>query len=70
VRHTGLSEEQALIVISHVKEEVPDVVSHWMRLPSAQDEGDGSGGPLRLRMGVLGKDQTVAGNAWDDIWND
>lgn len=74
-RHTGLSEHQALVVVSHVRDEVPDVVSHWMRLPNAAaatdadaavSAADGAG----PRMGVLSGRQTVAGDAWDAIWSD
>ncbi|EEP79868.1 conserved hypothetical protein [Uncinocarpus reesii 1704] len=64
IRHTGLSEEQTLIVISHVKEEVPDIVSHWMVLPSQ------AGGDLNLRMGMLKENQCLASNeVWERIWS-
>lgn len=33
IRHHGLSDNQALIVVSHVKEEIPDCVRHVLRLP-------------------------------------
>lgn len=64
IRHTGLSESQALIVISHVKEEVPDIVSHWMRLPSGSEDGSGGSG---LKFGTLGERQTVS-DVWSEIW--
>lgn len=34
VRFSGLTDDQVLIMISHVKEEIPDSVRHYMRLPS------------------------------------
>ncbi|EAS28593.2 ABC transporter [Coccidioides immitis RS] len=68
IRHTGLSEEQSLIVISHVKEEVPDVVSHWMALPGASQRVEG--GELKLRVGNIGEGQRVASKEiWERIWN-
>jgi len=35
LRMNGLTEEQALICVSHVKEEVPGLVREWMCLPEA-----------------------------------
>lgn len=35
VRFRGLDEEQALICVSHVKEEVPGMVKEWLTLPEA-----------------------------------
>lgn len=74
-RHRGLSASQALIVISHVKEEVPDVVSHWMRLPTGLENdtglvGHSNTGTLSngFRTGTLKDNQTVSGDAWDEIW--
>lgn len=61
MRHTGLSERQGLIVVSHVREEVPDVVSHWMVLP-----GDGEG---TVRMGTVAEGRSVAEReVWEEIW--
>jgi ABC-type molybdenum transport system ATPase subunit/photorepair protein PhrA len=36
-RFSGLNESQALIVVSHIKEEIPDMVDSWVRLPG-EDE--------------------------------
>lgn len=62
----GLSDEQALIVISHVKEEIPDSVRYYLRLPV--DSGDGSK-PSDFRAGVL-KSTSVLRNkdVWDNAW--
>ena len=57
----GLTDDQGLICISHVREEVPDMVRRWMCLPES-NVGD------TLRMGTL--DGPLAGNekGWDEIW--
>ncbi|GAD97739.1 conserved hypothetical protein [Paecilomyces variotii No. 5] len=64
-RHKGLSDQQALLVISHLREEIPDSVRHWMRLPSDLGVGE----PLDFKMGVLGYDSTLGGEAWDSVWS-
>ncbi|KAJ5720273.1 uncharacterized protein N7483_008207 [Penicillium malachiteum] len=65
-RYNGLSADQALVLISHVKEEIPDSVRHFMRLPS--DLGD-STEPLDFRLGVL-KETSVLSDSkvWDTAW--
>lgn len=45
----GLSPEQALVVVSHVEEEVPRGVSRWVRL----GVGEGEGGGGRGEFGVV-----------------
>ncbi|KAK4140822.1 uncharacterized protein C8A04DRAFT_39558 [Dichotomopilus funicola] len=61
VKVTGLSERQALICISHVKEEVPDCVREWLCLPEANTG-------LPARFGRL--DGPLRGKAkrWTEIW--
>ena len=61
VTFEGLSPEQALIVISHSREDVPGCVREWIRLP---EPGEGRApntgslpGPLELNP-----------QAWDEIW--
>ncbi|BCR90217.1 putative ABC transporter [Aspergillus chevalieri] len=67
IRHTGISENQALIMISHVKEEIPDIIRHYMRLPS--DPGDGAE-PLDFRLGVLAQDWVMSDPAmWERVWS-
>jgi ABC-type molybdenum transport system ATPase subunit/photorepair protein PhrA len=63
-RHRGLTDQQALIVVSHVKEEIPECVRHWMRLPS----DDGFADPLSFQMGILTHNQSWD-QAWDIIWS-
>ncbi|KAJ5159417.1 uncharacterized protein N7482_006421 [Penicillium canariense] len=67
LRHRGLSEDQALVLISHVKEEIPDSVRYYMRLPS--DLGDGAE-PVDFRAGML-KDSSVLSDPeiWDLVWS-
>ncbi len=33
----GLTDSQALVVVSHVKEEIPDCVDEWLRLPGEEE---------------------------------
>ncbi|KZZ95046.1 ABC transporter domain containing protein [Ascosphaera apis ARSEF 7405] len=75
MRFGGISKEQALVVISHVREEVPDIIGRWMVLPSPSVEAErgmvkqvDENGRLIYREGVLGEDETVAGEGWDRIW--
>ncbi|KAK3319213.1 P-loop containing nucleoside triphosphate hydrolase protein [Apodospora peruviana] len=57
----GLSEQQALICISHVKEEVPDCVREWLCLPEA-NTGE------RPRFGRLGWPLKTDSRLWGEIW--
>ena len=61
VRVTGLSHQQALICISHVKEEVPDCVREWMCLPEA-DSG------MPARFGRLDGPLRTDSRRWQEIW--
>ncbi|KAI8623858.1 ABC transporter [Xylariaceae sp. FL1651] len=58
---SGLTDNQALICISHVREEIPDCVREWVCLPEA-NSGE------RARFGVadapLGRDE----KSWKEIW--
>ncbi len=60
-RFSGLSKEQALVSISHVKEEVPDVLREWICLPEAN-----TGEPPR--SGRLGTPLRFNWNKWNGIW--
>jgi ABC-type molybdenum transport system ATPase subunit/photorepair protein PhrA len=61
VKVTGLSDQQALICIAHIKEEVPDCVREWMCLPEAN-----TGLPARFGRldGPLRDDE----KRWLDVW--
>lgn len=61
VRIHGLSEQQALICIAHVKEEVPDCVREWMCLPEANTG-------LPARFGRLEGPLRDDGQRWHSIW--
>lgn len=62
VKVRGLNDQQALIVISHVKEEVPDCVREWICLPEAN-----TGKPARFGRldGPLARDR----RRWSEIWS-
>lgn len=62
VQVTGLSDQQALICISHVKEEVPDAVREWICLPEAS-----SGSAARL--GRLDGPLRTDARRWGEIWD-
>ncbi|KAL4863086.1 hypothetical protein BDV12DRAFT_31698 [Aspergillus spectabilis] len=66
IRHFGLSDDQALIMISHVREEIPDSVRHFVRLPSG-DKKDPQA--LDFRCGYL-KNASMMSNVktWDAAW--
>lgn len=61
VKVHGLSDQQALICIAHIKEEVPDCVREWMCLPEAN-----TGKPARFGRldGPLRKDE----ERWNEVW--
>lgn len=63
-----LGPEQALIVVSHLPEEIPDTVRFWMRLPS--EVGDGQ--QLDFAQGVLPDDSTLSADrkTWETIWSE
>lgn len=61
VKVTGLKDHQALICISHVKEEVPDCVREWLCLPEANTG-------LPARFGRLDGPLRTDGRRWDEIW--
>nr|POE71840.1 putative abc transporter atp-binding protein [Quercus suber] len=57
----GLSSEQALLVISHSKEDVPGCVREWICLP---EPGEGH----TPRLGALSGPLELNPRGWDDIW--
>ena len=62
VRVRGLSEEQALLCISHVKEEVPGSVRRYITLPEAH-----SG--MRPQVGYIDGPVECNPNRWTKIWS-
>ncbi|KAF3767538.1 hypothetical protein M406DRAFT_61405 [Cryphonectria parasitica EP155] len=61
VKVTGLSDQQALICISHIKEEVPDAVREWLCLPEANSE-------MPARFGRLDGPLRTDSRRWHEIW--
>jgi len=60
-RFSGLSKDQALLCVSHVKEEVPDIVREWICLPEA-NTGQAP------RSGRLNSALSRRWAKWDMIW--
>ncbi|KAI9171111.1 mitochondrial repair [Paramyrothecium foliicola] len=61
IKVKGLSDQQALICIAHIKEEVPDCVREWMCLPEANTG-------LPARFGRLDGPLRTDERRWLDIW--
>ena len=61
VKVHGLTDQQALICISHIKEEVPDCVREWVCLPEASSGEE-------ARFGRLDGPLRVSKKGWDRIW--
>lgn len=57
----GFTEEQALICVSHVKEEVPGLIRQWICLPEA-------GGGSAPRFGRLHGPLEGCKHGWEDVW--
>ena len=61
VKVKGLSDQQAVICISHVKDEVPDCVREWLCLPEANTG-------LPARFGRLDGPLRTSPKRWTEIW--
>ena len=61
VEFAGLTAEQALLVISHAKEDVPGCVREWICLP---EPGEGA----KPRTGTLEGPLELNPRGWDQIW--
>ncbi|KAK4130501.1 P-loop containing nucleoside triphosphate hydrolase protein [Trichocladium antarcticum] len=61
VKVQGLSDQQALICISHVKEEVPDCVREWVCLPESSTSQP-------ARFGRLDGPLRTDSKRWSEIW--
>ncbi|PYI36034.1 ABC transporter [Aspergillus indologenus CBS 114.80] len=61
-RFGGLSDEQALIMISHVRQEIPESVRYYMRLPSEEQEGTFRFGPLHPQSSLNNP------KVWNMLW--
>lgn len=66
-RYTGLTEDQALIMTSHVAEEIPDSVRYYMRLPSPAGTRVDA---LDFRFGILQSKTTLRQpQTWEAAWS-
>ncbi|KKY29154.1 putative abc transporter [Phaeomoniella chlamydospora] len=69
---TGLGENQALIVVSHVREEVPRCVDEWIRLPGEEEFEAAEMGGVEpdIKRGREGGGKGVAESeeGWRKIW--
>lgn len=63
---TGLGDGQALVVVSHVREEIPDVVDEYIRLPGEEEVSE-QGRGVEMGRCENGSIRTVEG--WGRIWN-
>ncbi|KAI9781640.1 MAG: hypothetical protein M1839_005857 [Geoglossum umbratile] len=61
VRFRGLNDEQALICVSHVKEEVPGMVREWLTLPE-------NGSSLPLKFGRVEHPPSRTFQDWRNVW--
>lgn len=62
---TGLNSEQALIVVSHIREEIPDMVNEYVRLPG-EEEVIEQGRTVEIGRCEGGSIRTVEG--WNRVW--
>lgn len=61
----GLTPQQALVVVSHIKEEIPDMVDQYLRLPGEEEVSE-SGRAVELGRTPRGWIKTETG--WDRVW--
>ena len=64
-RFMGLEDTQAMVVVSHIKEEVPGMVDQWIRLPSEEEVVE-SGRGVEMGDCPNGEIRTVEG--WNRVW--
>lgn len=66
IRYKGISQDQALIMVTHERHDIPDSVRHYMRLPSTH-ESDESG--LDFGFGILKLMHILSDpEVWDVAW--
>lgn len=64
----GVTFQQSLIVVSHVKEEIPGSLTHWMRLPGSED-AVATPNSNRFETGMFSSHETVMEKGvWEKIW--
>lgn len=62
----GLTDQQALVVVSHVKEEIPDCVDEWLRLPGEEEIMESARGVEGGRTQQRGWVKSQEG--WMKVW--
>ena len=65
-RNLGLSDKQALVVVSHVREEVPGVVDEYLRLPGEEEVVEQGRG---VEGGFVKKGWVRSVEGWARMWN-
>ena len=64
-RFRGLTDKQALVVVSHVKEEIPAFVDEYVRLPG-EDEVAESG--RAVEIGRCDGGSIRSAESWNRVW--
>ena len=64
-RNPSLSLKQALIVVSHVREEVPEVIDEYLRLPGEEEVLESERG---IEGGYVGRGWINTVDGWGQIW--
>ena len=64
-RFMGLKSTQALIVVSHLREEIPDLVTEFIRLPGEEEVSEHG---RTLEIGSCGEGEIRTWEGWNKIW--
>ena len=65
VKFAGLTERQALVVVSHVREEVPDCVDEYVRLPSEEEAVENQ---KTVLIGKSERGYIKSAEGWNWVW--
>lgn len=60
----GLTDQQALIVVSHVREEIPDCIDEYIRLPSPEEAAEGK----RVQIAQTQRAWVKTPHGWNAVW--
>jgi hypothetical protein len=61
----GLNSRQALIVVSHVREEIPGMVNEYVRLPGEEEASEQGRG---VEIGMCDDGSIRTAEVWNKIW--
>ena len=64
-RFRGLTDKQALVVVSHVKEEIPPVVDEYVRLPGEEEVSETGRG---IETGRCDSGAIRTAEGWNKVW--